>query len=194
MKYRVSLETSAAVSCFVEVDAVNEREATTKALEKVKERNEVWDFDGTDFANVDAVGVEALLGPPSEVCQGCEKAWAVEQLLPINDLHDRVAAGEIFPSGECPDCGSVCHPESSTVAVPAKVWILKIIDTYGITTSVHRSRQGALDSLETYAASNCLFSNLNFKSPEGQDDRISEFFESARAGTAYSLDESPLGN
>ena len=47
------------------------------------------------------------------VCQNCDARWTENDLLPICDLEDRVFPGEIMPSGECPDCGAVCHPRST---------------------------------------------------------------------------------
>lgn len=43
-------------------------------------------------------------------CQNCGKRWPLEKLKEILHLLERVAPGEIMPSGECPECGAVCHP------------------------------------------------------------------------------------
>lgn len=43
-------------------------------------------------------------------CQNCGKTWAEDQLREVKDLFERVAPGEEMPSGECPECGAVCHP------------------------------------------------------------------------------------
>lgn len=42
-------------------------------------------------------------------CQNCGKHWRDEQLKAIEHLSERVAPGEAMPSGECPECGAVCH-------------------------------------------------------------------------------------
>lgn len=56
------------------------------------------------------------------VCQNCGKEWLDEDLNEAPHLWERVAPGEPFPSGECPDCGALCQPmepdpEPLTVAV-----------------------------------------------------------------------------
>jgi hypothetical protein len=45
-------------------------------------------------------------------CQNCAQLWNTEDFHEqgITDLFTRVVAGEIMPSGECPDCHSLCHP------------------------------------------------------------------------------------
>ena len=45
------------------------------------------------------------------VCQNCRARWPSQDLLPVQDIFQRVAPGEPMPSGECPDCGALCHPE-----------------------------------------------------------------------------------
>jgi len=43
-------------------------------------------------------------------CENCETIWDDEEIItPIPHLEERVAPGEEMPSGECPDCGAVCH-------------------------------------------------------------------------------------
>ena len=60
--------------------------------------------------------IEALKSevPDSEhksQCQNCDTVWPDAVLInPIPDLSQRVAPGEPMPSGECPSCGAVCHP------------------------------------------------------------------------------------
>lgn len=43
-------------------------------------------------------------------CQNCLRVWNDEDLDPVKDLEVRVLPGEPVPSGECPDCGALCHP------------------------------------------------------------------------------------
>ena len=43
-------------------------------------------------------------------CQNCSGLWHTDELHALVDIFERVAPGEIMPSGECPDCGAVCHP------------------------------------------------------------------------------------
>lgn len=45
------------------------------------------------------------------ICQNCGTVWA-SGLLPIweaGGLPQRIEPGEIFPAGECPSCGGLCH-------------------------------------------------------------------------------------
>lgn len=42
-------------------------------------------------------------------CLNCEKVHTEETLEEISDLSMRVAPGEPSPSGQCPDCGALCH-------------------------------------------------------------------------------------
>lgn len=43
-------------------------------------------------------------------CQNCGRRLGGQQLRLVEDLSQRVAPGEPFPSGECPHCGALCHP------------------------------------------------------------------------------------
>ncbi len=50
-------------------------------------------------------------------CQNCEWAGEEDELKNagnIPDFNERVAPGEPCPSGECPECGAVCHPVTPT--------------------------------------------------------------------------------
>jgi hypothetical protein len=44
-------------------------------------------------------------------CQNCDARWTEDDLLPITNIEERVLPGEIMPSGECPGCGALCHPD-----------------------------------------------------------------------------------
>lgn len=48
--------------------------------------------------------------PDASECQNCGRVWGEDDLRPVRDLLERVGAGEPMPSGECPDCGSLCQP------------------------------------------------------------------------------------
>lgn len=52
-----------------------------------------------------------------DVCQNCGKRWRTEELKAIDDFFDRVQTGELMPSGECPECGCLCYPESCGIVV-----------------------------------------------------------------------------
>ena len=47
---------------------------------------------------------------PLTECANCGDIYPADRLKPIKDYHERVAPGEVAPSGECPDCGALCHP------------------------------------------------------------------------------------
>jgi len=44
------------------------------------------------------------------ICQNCERVWNDDELFEVKDLTLRVAPGDPMRSGECPECGAVCHP------------------------------------------------------------------------------------
>ena len=43
-------------------------------------------------------------------CQNCDDNVFEQELNAIKNLHQRVMPGEPMPSGECPNCGMLCHP------------------------------------------------------------------------------------
>lgn len=44
-------------------------------------------------------------------CANCGKLWDDSDLHEItHGIWERVAPGELMPSGECPECGALCHP------------------------------------------------------------------------------------
>ncbi len=42
-------------------------------------------------------------------CQNCDSVWDDDEIHDIRDLTQRVSPGEPYPSGQCPDCGSLCQ-------------------------------------------------------------------------------------
>ena len=47
----------------------------------------------------------------NNVCQNCCQTWRDDQLAEItHGIWERVSPGELMPSGECPECGALCHP------------------------------------------------------------------------------------
>ena len=42
-------------------------------------------------------------------CENCSWSGDFTEQDVIDNLYDRVAGGEIMPSGQCPECGSLCH-------------------------------------------------------------------------------------
>ena len=50
--------------------------------------------------------------PVRHVCADCGKAFPREKpLQPVERFWQRVEAGEVVPSGQCPDCGALCYLE-----------------------------------------------------------------------------------
>ena len=43
-------------------------------------------------------------------CENCGRVWKDDELKEVKDVFVRVLPGEPMPSGECPECGAVCHP------------------------------------------------------------------------------------
>lgn len=46
-------------------------------------------------------------------CSDCGQVWKdgdIKQLIDIHHLWERISPGEVVPSGECPNCGALCHP------------------------------------------------------------------------------------
>lgn len=67
-----------------------------------------------DAGHCDDCGGESRLeevpaGSPMAECQNCDWEGLEENLKPIKHLHQRVAAGETMPAGECPHCGALAH-------------------------------------------------------------------------------------
>jgi hypothetical protein len=54
-------------------------------------------------------------------CANCATFWDETDLLPIKDFHERVEPDEVQPTGECPDCGCLCHEVEITVRQNFKV-------------------------------------------------------------------------
>jgi|GEM_PF-4454626 len=74
--------------------------------------------------NVAAVTVE-----PLSVCQNCGKKFTEDKLEEItHGFWERVSAGEICPSGECPSCGSLTTPEQNALT-PYRAVLRKLLDT-----------------------------------------------------------------
>jgi hypothetical protein len=66
---------------------------------------------------------------PLSVCQNCGKKFTDDKLEEIShSFWERVRAGEICPSGECPSCGSVCSPEENALT-PYRAVLRKLLDT-----------------------------------------------------------------
>lgn len=55
-------------------------------------------------------------------CNNCGRQWQVEKLKSIDNLQQRVAPGEIVPTGECPECGALCHLEQPARTVIVNVY------------------------------------------------------------------------
>lgn len=54
-------------------------------------------------------------------CGNCDARVKAKDLLDIEDIGQRLTAGDMVPSGECPDCGALCYPASGNDPLPATV-------------------------------------------------------------------------
>jgi len=52
-------------------------------------------------------------------CENCGETFDARLLHDIEDLEKRISPGEIVPSGQCPDCGTVCHIAKDKEAIDA---------------------------------------------------------------------------
>jgi len=77
--------------------------------------------------------------PETSRCENCEKVWQDSQLSAIEDVHERVAPGEPMPSGQCPECGAVCHP----VAAANPLIVVAFV------------KGGIVEDIESSAPANC---------------------------------------
>ncbi len=70
---------------------------------------------GLDFDELDERAKRHYVAEKKDLnrCNNCGKLWTTDQLERIDDFWDRVNAGEIMPSGQCPDCGCLCHRQFS---------------------------------------------------------------------------------
>lgn len=51
-------------------------------------------------------------------CADCAKLWHTDQLEEItHGIWERCQPGEIMPSGECPECGALCHPTDAPAVI-----------------------------------------------------------------------------
>ena len=65
--------------------------------------------NGIDFENELRRGRGHFEAECAHECQNCQWYGPDEDLHEIQDIRQRVAAGETHPSGQCPDCGALCH-------------------------------------------------------------------------------------
>lgn len=65
-------------------------------------------------------------------CDGCGKLWSPQDVKNIRDLWERVQSGDIVPSGECPECDSLCYPlgerEFSILRMDEAKTLLELLD------------------------------------------------------------------
>jgi hypothetical protein len=66
-------------------------------------------------------------------CDNCGKTWKADELEGIKDLDNRVDAGSVVPSGQCPECGALCYPvePDSSELLNACREIMKYVDRNG---------------------------------------------------------------
>ena len=77
------------------------------------------------------------------VCQNCDGKFRDDQLEEItHGIWERVSPGELMPSGECPDCGSLCHPIQKSIPVTVRLTVIGgVAEAYrvpkGVKVEVH---------------------------------------------------------
>jgi hypothetical protein len=70
-----------------------------------------------------------LTDPITSLCANCGKGWTENQLAEITHGYwERVSPGEISPSGECPECGALCHPIENALT-PYQNALKSLLDT-----------------------------------------------------------------
>jgi hypothetical protein len=83
------------------------------------------------------------LNVANNVCQNCRKEWREDQLEEItHGIWERVSPGELMPSGQCPDCGSLCTPIQKPIPVIVRLTVIGgVAEAYkvpkGIRVEVH---------------------------------------------------------
>lgn len=60
-------------------------------------------------------------------CDNCCKTWTAGELEDIQDIYERVEAGATIPSGDCPECGSLCYPLEIEKTQPQKKYYIEIV-------------------------------------------------------------------
>src|SRR5512142_2728652 len=68
-------------------------------------------------------------------CWDCGSIWPTQGLAPIRDLSERVEEGEPIPSGECPECGALCHPVNGWICPACSNWNPISLDRCGSGTA-----------------------------------------------------------
>jgi hypothetical protein len=77
------------------------------------------------------------------VCQNCDGKFRDDQLEEItHGIWERVSPGELMPSGECPDCGALCHPIQKPIPVTVRLTVIGgVAEAFrvpkGVTVEVH---------------------------------------------------------
>jgi hypothetical protein len=96
---------------FIEEISKNSPSAAAAALEAMDMADKPWleALSSLKLAIDHYVPVD-LCGQSE--CGNCGEVWKDEDIKPLIDVHhlwERISPGEIVPSGECPDCGALCH-------------------------------------------------------------------------------------
>ena len=64
-------------------------------------------------------------------CDNCRKTWWLRDLDGIEDFFQRVEAGSVVPSGQCPGCRALCYPRVSDknikVTIPEAKSLLELL-------------------------------------------------------------------
>lgn len=62
-------------------------------------------------------------------CGNCRGVFLTDNLGAVQDLGERVAPGEVAPSGECPTCGAVCHLMRPDVVIEVSGGVVQAVYT-----------------------------------------------------------------
>lgn len=102
-------ETAYAIVEAADADEAAEKATTNDVAATLNFTHDDGSEDDTYIADVDDI---AEIEPPQNAeCGNCGGIFHQDQLAEIENLSERVQAGEPMPAGQCPleDCGALCH-------------------------------------------------------------------------------------
>ena len=85
------------------------------------------------------------LNVANNICQNCGEKFRDDQLEEIGSggFWERVQPGDIVPSGECPNCGALCHPLENSLT-PFVVAARKLVITVAATGGLVKYSNGTI--------------------------------------------------
>lgn len=114
-------------------------------------------------------------------CQNCDWTGSHDELNDIKDYDERVAPGEPEPTGECPECGALCHEADDEGE--ERTYSFKL-GTWDITASnFDDAKRYLLDDLAEYVSEEHLAGDDDEPAPPSVNaellaalERVTEFF------------------